>query len=297
MAQRASKVKVDTVQRDLSAIRDLSHQYGFPIEWKDFPQITMLKKGLYKVYGQSPPDKRKPVTFEVLKQFYNKLDLNDFDQLMYFTWMVVMTTSMLRTSEGAAKNKNVSPFKVDKNSYSALWVRNLQIIRDDNDNTKVKYMILTLKGTKTDINHHGFETVIGHGVDPINPVKLMLIYLLKRQQLSVNNNKLRITAFAPLFIFSDGIILTVADATKLLKTLAKKCKLKGTYAGQSFRMGGGTSYSARNFQDIVVRKGGRWKSDAFQSYIRLDNEFFADLPFRALIAQIQDPNIAFGFPQ
>ena len=53
------------------------------------------KKTLYKVYGQSPPDKRKPVTFEVLKKFHKKLDLNDYDQLMYFTWMVIMTTSML----------------------------------------------------------------------------------------------------------------------------------------------------------------------------------------------------------
>ena len=41
------------------------------------------------------------------------------------------------------------------------------------------------------------------------------------------------------------------------------------------------------------RRPRRWKSEAYQSYIRLDNEFYANLPFRALISPI-DSSLGFG---
>ena len=295
MATRINKVKLSSISKDLSAIRDLSYQFGIPIEWKNFPQIKMLKKGFFKIFGKDEPDKRKPATFNILNIFYGVLDLNNYDDLMYFTWMVIMTTSMLRTSEGAAAHKFVSPNGFDKASYSALWCKNLKIIRDENNPSIIKYMILILKGTKMDTYKQGAETVIGHGIDPINPVKLMTIYLLKRKQLSQTNKKITITANAPLFVFSDGEILTSRVAIEILRTLTTKCKLKGNYSGQSFRMGGSTSYSKRNFSDHVIKKGGRWTSDAFQTYIRFDDEFFAQLPFRALLTPIVNQYNEFGF--
>ena len=295
MATRANKVKVETVSKDLSAIRDLSISYGFDLNWNDYPQIKMMKKGLFNIYGKSEGDKRKPITFNILKQFYTQLDMNKFDDLMFFTWMVVMVTCMLRTSEGAAANKSVSPWGVNKASFSALWGRNLDIIRSDSDKSIVKYMILSLKGTKNAKFNQVVETVIGKGIDPINPVKLMLAYLFKRNQLSKSFSYLKFHENAPLFIWSDGSILTSADASLILNDLAYVCKLKGKFAGQSFRIGGGTSYAKRGYPDHVIQKAGRWKSDAFKTYIRLDNQFFADLPLQAMLQPIVQQYAQFGY--
>ena len=296
MAKRATKVKVETVARDLSAIRDLSISYGFPLEWKDFPQIKQLKKGLFNVYGKSEPDKRKPVTFEILKQFYSKLNIKlYFDDLMFFTWMVIMVVNLLRTTEGAAAHKFVTPNGIDRGSQAALWCKNLNIIKDNTKVNSVKYMILTLKATKNSVHNQSVETVIGHGIDPINPVKLMITYLTKRKLLSRYNKKLLISPNAPLFLFEDGSILTRNDASLLLNDLAFSCKLTGKYSGQSFRMGGGTSLAQRNYSNHVIQRAGRWKSDAFKTYIRLDNEFLANLPLNAMLAPIVNQYAQFGY--
>ena len=58
---------------------------------------------------------------------------------------------------------------------------------------------------------------------------------------------------------------------------------------------GGTFYSRRNFSDNVIKHSGRWKSEAFQTYIRLDNDFFAQLPFRALLSPVIHEYYQFGF--
>ena len=72
------------------------------------------------------------------------------------------------------------------------------------------------------------------------------------------------------------------------------CKLKGNFAGQSFRIGGRTSYAKRNWSDHVIKQAGRWNSDAFKTYIRLDNEYFANLPCKALLLPIVNVNNQFG---
>ena len=96
-------------------------------------------------------------------------------------------------------------------------------------------------------------------------------------------------------MFSDGNILTKYDAATLLAALVEVCKLKGHYACQGYRMGGGTSYSKRKFPDNLIKHTGRWSSNAFQTYIRYDHDYMATLPFRALLSPIEDPMARFGY--
>ena len=74
-------------------------------------------------------------------------------------------------------NKSVSPFSLNKASQSALWGRNLHLILNENDNSKVKYAIIDLKATKNAKHNQVVETIIGEGIDPLNPLKLLLAYL------------------------------------------------------------------------------------------------------------------------
>ena len=295
MAQRSTKVAISSIKKDLSAIRDLSICYGFPIEWKHFTNIKLIKHGIKNIFGDKTSDIRAGVTFNILKLFYKHFDMNQYDDLMFFTWLVIMVFNMLRPGEGAAENKSVSPFNSNKASQSALWGRNLHLILNENDNSKVKYAIIDLKATKNAKHNQIVETIIGEGIDPLNPLKLLLAYLCKRHQLSQFNPKLKLTPIAPLFCWLDGSILTVNDSSKIIKDLAKLCNLKGKFTNQSLRIGGATSYAQRNYSNIAIQKAGRWRSNAFKSYIRFDNDYFAKLPLAALLKPIIDENTQFGY--
>ena len=50
-----------------------------------------------------------------------------------------------------------------------------------------------------------------------------------------------------------------------------------------------------NYSDHVIQRAGRWKSDAFKTYIRLDNEFLANLPLNAMLAPIVNQYAQFGY--
>ena len=81
------------------------------------------------------------------------------------------------------------------------------------------------------------------------------------------------------------------------KDLAYACNLKGRFTNQSVRIGGATSYAKRNFTNVQIQQAGRWRSNAFKSYIRLDNEYFAQLPLKALLQPIINDNVQFGYQQ
>ena len=49
------------------------------------------------------------------------------------------------------------------------------------------------------------------------------------------------------------------------------------YAGHSFRIGAGTTAAERGIPDSTIKVLGRWKSEAFQSYIRLPSQWLASV--------------------
>ena len=123
----------------------------------------------------------------------------------------------------------------------------------------------------------------------------MTAYLTMRSKLSKKDTRLKLTAFSPLFCWSDGSILTVKDASMIIKDLALVCKLEGRFTNQSLRIGGATSLAQRGFSNIVIQKAGRWRSDAFKTYVRLDNNYFAQLPLKALLTPIVNGDVKFGY--
>ncbi|CAC5396458.1 unnamed protein product [Mytilus coruscus] len=73
----------------------------------------------------------------------------------------------------------------------------------------------------------------------------------------------------PLFCSVDATPLHRPDLDRILHKCLASCDLDSSrYKGHSFRIGAATDAAERGLSDSQIRSMGRWKSNAFQKYIR-----------------------------
>ena len=118
---------------------------------------------------------------------------------------------------------------------------------------------LRLKQSKTDPFHRSADVFLGHTYHDICPVSALLDYLVQRGQ-----------DWGALFTYSDRSSLS---CQKLVSEVHSALAMKGLdgngFTGHSFRIGAATTAKAKGVSDSTVKTLGRWRSDAFQLYIRL----------------------------
>ena len=99
---------------------------------------------------------------------------------------------------------------------------------------------------------------------------------------------------SPLFQLSDGTILTKNDQKQWMDRLILKMGLDwGSFYLYSYRIGGATSYARRNIDHRIIQSIGRWRSDAYQIYIKLDNESAARNQSSYIKTPVHNPNLVF----
>ena len=82
----------------------------------------------------------------------------------------------------------------------------------------------------------------------------------------------------PLFILQDGSYLTRQKFMDLLRLTLREAGLDDSkYAAHSFRIGAATSAKDAGIDDVHVKILGRWKSNAYQLYVRTPQEKLASL--------------------
>ena len=93
---------------------------------------------------------------------------------------------------------------------------------------------------------------------PLCPVAAMVDYL-----------RLRGTTAGPLFMTNKLTPLTTYEFSKTFKTTLHLCNLDPKlYKSHSFRLGAATACAQKGIPFDVIRRLGRWQSDAFKHYIR-----------------------------
>jgi len=127
------------------------------------------------------------------------------------------------------------------------------------DNRKEPRLLqLALKQSKTDTFKQGCKVYVGATDNIICPIKAVISYLSKRTNQP-----------GPLFITKDGKGWTAAMFRAALKSLLVKLKVdKDHYNTHSFWIGAATSASLLNVPDSHIQLLGRWRSNAFQRYIK-----------------------------
>lgn len=124
-----------------------------------------------------------------------------------------------------------------------------------------------IKQSKTDPFRQGVHLYLGKTGNNICPVEAMLPYLA-----------IRGATPCPVFILKDGSFLTRQKFAALVATCLGKANIsdKG-YSTHSFRIGAATTAKEAGISDLHIKMLGRWKSEAYQLYIRTPRTQLAKL--------------------
>ena len=124
------------------------------------------------------------------------------------------------------------------------------------------YMTVRFKYSKTDPFGKGHVVTL-HATKTLTcPVKAMRCYLQTRIYES----------HRPLFLCSDGTVLTCSRFISCLRSLLEKVGLKAElYAGHSFRIGAATTAASSGLPDWLIQAMGHWSSVCYKCYIRITN--------------------------
>jgi len=131
-----------------------------------------------------------------------------------------------------------------------------------------------IKASKTDPFRQGVLVYVGHTNQPLCPVSALLAYMARR-----GNRP------GPLFIFQDGRpLMRPWFVTEVRKALLAAGIDPKPYSRHSFRIGAATTAARQGVEDSTIKMLGRWKSSAYQLYIKPPCDHLASIS-RKLVAQ------------
>lgn len=122
-----------------------------------------------------------------------------------------------------------------------------------------------LKASKTDPFRTGIDIYVGKTGCPLCPVTAVLRYMVTRGSHA-----------GPFFRFEDKSPLTRQKFVDKIKEALTQAGMSCTgYSGHSFRAGAATTAARRGISDSTIKMLGRWKSAAYQVYIKTPRQQLA----------------------
>lgn len=247
-AYLASTLSWKTIRSYLAAIRFYQINSGLPDpSLSPTPKLAYVLKGIRKQSPCHVRSPRTPLTPQHLRSIYSiwTKATPSFDRQMLWAAFCVGFFGFMRSGEFTS---------VSGQNETCLQVSDVSI--DSRDNPQV--LTILLRKSKTDQFGQGSQIHLGRTGDVLCPVSATLAYLAVRP-----NNP------GPLFVFENGSPLSRCQLVNNLRTALREAGVDAThFAGHSFRIGAATSAARAGINDSTIKTLGRWKSEAFHSYIR-----------------------------
>ena len=242
------KMSGKTVRRKIGSIKTWHIREKKP--WYGGEKLTRVLKGIDKATPASSIKEARPGVKPKWLE-YLATDLNPKLGLHAAVKGAADSSvfSQLRLGEILPSTKSIK-------KYNFNWLPAVKHFRysPENDTT-----LLRLPRTKTEL--HGTDVVIPKQKGSINPIESIRNH--------IRTNKL--APEDPLFAYRNQkgelVALTKAEFLKTCNSIWKKKGIQ-RITGHSFRIGGTTYYLLQGVNPDVVKKLGRWKSDAFLRYWR-----------------------------
>ena len=235
------------IKTHLSAIKFHDIRHGHHIQLPPLPRLYLLVRSIKRTHGSdhSKP-KRQPITIEMLASIYKQLstpNLNIYDRQMLWAACTTAFFGFLRSSE------YLSPSTHRYDPTSTLLYYDITPMT-----SKVH---VNIKSSKTDPFRHGCVLRLCSTKHLICPVKSLSEY-----------HRIHLRKSGPLFIFSNGCLLTRRKFNEFLQSIlyhTKQCPV----STHSFRIGAATTTAAAGLPSWLIKQLGRWNSTCFETYIRI----------------------------
>lgn len=258
------KLTYGTIKCYLAGVRHahIAGGFGDP-RMSEMPRLEQVIRGIKAVQckGGEVPSRtgRLPITPRLLKLMKQSWQAsgNGQDQAMLWAASTLCFFGFMRSGEITVPNNST----FDEGAH--LMFRDITV--DSTQNPQV--LKVRLKASKTDPFRTGINIFVGRTDNELCPVSAVLAYMTRRGAGS-----------GPLFQFQDGTPLTqtrfVVEIRKALAAAGVDCR---PYSGHSFRIGAATTAAERGVGDTTIKTLGRWKSSAYQAYVRLQRSHLAEI--------------------
>ena len=251
-----------TIKVYLSALRHMHVSAGMYTIFNNqlTPRLQLTLKGIQKSQAfTQPPRIQLPITLQIMESVKALLSNQPHSYFNIMIWAACCLAffGFLRVSEFTipADDQYDESCHLSFNSVSV----------DSRDNPQ--QLRISIKQSKTDPFRKGVDMFLRATGDNICPVRGILPYLAAR-----GDHK------GPLFVFKDGRSLTHLRFSTALNSLLQQLHIDPRfYNTHSFHIGVATSARQANIPDTFIKMMGRWKNDAYQSYIKTPPQELAKL--------------------
>lgn len=236
-----------TVATQLSCLGYFHKLHGFPDPSKNFI-VSQMMKGYSKI--DSRLDSRLPITLFLLHQIVSasaRLSESQYNICLFQAMCLFAFHTFSRVGEitQSSSGHNIQLHQLSKLTNSRGEVESLKVLFYH-------------------YKHSYNQTPSSISISRANnfcPVKFLLNYL-----------KLRGDTPGPLFRFVDFSPVSRAYFSSKLSIVLKSCSLDPSrYKGHSFRIGAASHAASKGMSDAQIRILGRWKTNAFRNYIRVQS--------------------------
>jgi len=237
----------------LSAVRNLHVTAGQHDAYSKAltPRLELVLKGIKKESSKyHPPYVRLPVTLDIMQSIRRVLGAapEAHDNILMWAACCLAFFGFLRSSEFTV------PHQSEYDPDTHLSITDIKI-----DNIAKPMMVyVKIKESKTDPFRKGSTICLAKTDTELCPVLALLPYLV-----------LRGSHPGPLFIMQDHAFLTRTKFTDKLRGILRAAGIDDSkYASHSFRSGAATTAAEASIPDVHIKMLGRWKSEAYQVYVK-----------------------------
>lgn len=254
-------LKWQTIKTYLSAVRHFhllnGPQDNLPTEVR--PRLQLMLRGIKKATSARPIKARLPITPDILRQVWRVVCSLQAagDSLMLWAAMTTCFFGFLRAGEACCPTAS---------TFDPSWHLCITDIALDSHVAPTK-LFLTIKASKTDPFRQGVTITLGKTGQQLCPMTSILPYLAQRGAKP-----------GPLFCFADGSFLTRKRFVREVRGLLASAGIDpAPYSGHSFRIGAATAAAQAGLDAALIQTLGRWKSSAYQLYIRIPRDSLASV--------------------
>jgi len=245
-----------TIRTYLAGIRHYHIISGYPNPLQETPKLSLVLKGIQRTKPlKSRP--RLPITPYILHSISTSLDTSAFDDCMLWAACLMGFYGFLRCAEFTTPC--LSQFTSDKHLSAT------DVAVDNRENPTM--LAVKIKSSKTDPFGEGVTIYLGKTDNVLCPVAAILEYLIRR-----GNHP------GPLFVLQDGRPLSRSMLVEKVRQALRRAGIDASeYNGHSFRIGAATTAAAQGISVPLIKTLGRWRSEAFHTYIKIPRDTLASV--------------------